>query len=29
MTYHEACDAPPLSEEEVYEYLLSTVEFIR
>jgi hypothetical protein len=29
MTYHEACDAPPLSEEAVYDYLLSTVEFIR
>jgi len=29
MTYHEGCDAPPLSEEAVYDYLLTTVEFLR
>jgi hypothetical protein len=23
-----SCDAPPLSEEQVYEYLLSTLEFL-
>jgi hypothetical protein len=28
MPAHGTCDAPPLSEEEVYEHLLSTVEFI-
>lgn len=26
---HSVCDAPPLSEESVYEHLLSTVEFSR
>jgi hypothetical protein len=27
VTYLPSCDAPPLSEEQVYEYLLSTLEF--
>jgi hypothetical protein len=28
LTYFSSCEAPPLTEEQVYEYMLSTLEFL-
>ncbi|MDH3944337.1 MAG: hypothetical protein OEV06_09625, partial [Anaerolineae bacterium] len=28
LSYLSSCEAPPLTEEQVYEYLLSTFEFL-